>query len=370
MAGWALRASARDVLLTLAAICALRGVARAGDVDVARRLFDDGVKLFQRGDYEGARRLFKQAETEHHAARIVYNLALAEERLGHPQAAVDAYESYLAEVGDQDELAPAAAVAVAQLKTRSTRLRIESKPAGARVFVDGTPLPEPAPTTYLVPPGRHVVVAHGDAWRAERDVEAKGTGDVLPVSVEPAREAEPSAGAATAPASSPPPSVREEVSDGLVWGASFAIAPYYLFGVANASASNARDARAVVAGPVLEVGHAIDERFLFLARGFAALGPDGKPTYAYMGGPGIAVRVARPLWVSATFLGGRLETEAHGVRYGTDLVFGAMAEVSVVVARTRSGEWLASAQPGALLTELRNDNTLLFVALAFGYRAF
>jgi outer membrane protein assembly factor BamD (BamD/ComL family) len=50
--------------------------ARAGDVDLARAIFAEGVKLYQRDDYEGARRLFKKAEAEHHAAPIVYNIGL------------------------------------------------------------------------------------------------------------------------------------------------------------------------------------------------------------------------------------------------------------------------------------------------------
>jgi len=87
------------------------------------------VKLYQQGDYEGARRLFKQADAEHHAPAIVYNLALAEEKLRHPQAAVDAYEAYVGEVGEQGELSSSAAVAIAQIKTRPTTLRIATKPA-------------------------------------------------------------------------------------------------------------------------------------------------------------------------------------------------------------------------------------------------
>src|SRR5687768_10008336 len=98
MARRTLRTSARDLFLIVALLLSLVRDAHAGDVDAARKLFADGVKLYQQGDYEGARRLFKQAEAEHHAPAIVYNLALAEEKLRHPQAAVDAYEAYVAEV--------------------------------------------------------------------------------------------------------------------------------------------------------------------------------------------------------------------------------------------------------------------------------
>src|SRR6185295_9464869 len=123
------------------------------------KAFAEAVKLYQAGDYEGARRLLRDADKEHHSPAIVYNLALAEEKLGHVQAAVDAYEAYVAEVGDQGALSSPAAIAIAQLKSRSTRLRIETTPPGARVIVDGTVLRETSPTSYLVPAGHHVVVA-------------------------------------------------------------------------------------------------------------------------------------------------------------------------------------------------------------------
>ena len=123
--------------------------ARADDLEAARRDFVEGVRLYQRGDYEGARRLFKRADTEHHAPSIVYNLAVAEERALRPQAAVDTYEAYLAEAGESGEFSGAAAVAIAQIKARSTRLRIDTVPSGVRVFVDGAPLVDASPATFL-----------------------------------------------------------------------------------------------------------------------------------------------------------------------------------------------------------------------------
>ena len=78
--------------------------ARADDVELARKHFADGVKRYRDGDYEGARALFKQADAAHHAPAIVYNLAVAEEHLAHPHAAVQAYEAYVAETGGQGDL--------------------------------------------------------------------------------------------------------------------------------------------------------------------------------------------------------------------------------------------------------------------------
>lgn len=353
------------------------------------------MRLFQKGDYAGARRLFKQADAAHHAPQTLYNIGLAEERLSHPQAAVDAYEAYVAEVGDKGDLTPAAAIAIAQIKSRSTRLRIDTKPSGARVFVDGTALAEPSPTTYLVPAGHHVVVAQGDSWRGEVDLEVSGTGDVLPVVVkaQPAdvpRAAEPTtpppvvppppppnaagpAASATDPGGAPiaPPSASTApaVPNGFVWGAAFALAPYHMLG-AEPGQPNTRPSTQVVAGAILEAGHAVTDRFEFVGRGFVALGPDDAPSYAVMGGPGISLRVGSSLWLGATFIGGRMETRSHGQRYGTGWVFGAMSEITLVITSTESGQWAVGAQPGLLLTDNAPDNTAFFFPLTFGYRAY
>jgi hypothetical protein len=390
MARRTLRASSRDVLLIVALVLASARVAHAGDVEAARKIFADGVKLYQQGDYEGARRLFKQADAEHHAPAIVYNLALAEEKLRHPQAAIDAYEAYVAEVGDQGDLSSSATVAIAQLKARSTKLRVETKPPGARVFVDGAPLADPAPVTVLVFAGTHVVVAQGEGWRGEQDVKVEGKGDALAITIaqsapEPAAKVDPAASSTSAPPPSgdrppepPPAPPKHGEPDDLIWGAGFAIVPAYLFGVDTRereasevpNVKNARDASSIFAGPLLEIGIALSPEFIFLARGLVGIGPDAKPSYAYMGGPGVSFRPISRLWLGATFLGGRFETRAFNADYGTDLVFGSMLEVSYAVLRKTNGEWIAGFQPAFLLTRRDNDNTTIFFPMTFGYRAY
>ena len=171
-------------MVLAALVSSVASDARADDVEAARKDFAEGVRLYQRGDYEGARRLFKKADTEHHAAPVLYNLARTEERLLRAQAAVDAYEAYVGDAGEGGEFTGAAVVAITQIKARSTRLRIETRPTGARIFVDGFPLSESSPTTFLVSAGHHVVVAQGEAFRAERDVEVTGNGDSLSVTLE------------------------------------------------------------------------------------------------------------------------------------------------------------------------------------------
>lgn len=377
-------------MVLAALVSSVASDARADDVEAARKDFAEGVRLYQRGDYEGARRLFKKADTEHHAAPVLYNLARTEERLLRAQAAVDAYEAYVGEAGEAGEFTGAAVVAITQIKARSTRLRIETRPTGARIFVDGFPLSESSPTTFLVSAGHHVVVAQGEVFRAERDVEVTGNGDSLSVTLEaplsdasaplsppdthdadsspPTPPTPPSPPVATAvadPPSLPPPAA----PDGFVWGAAFALAPYHLIGAAS-SLPNSESKTQVMAGAILEAGHAVTDRFEFLARGFVALGPDGKPSYAIMGGPGLSLRIGTSAWLGATFLVGQIETVAEGKRYGTDVVFGTMLEATFVILPTSAGQWTVGIQPGLLLTNKPPDNTTFFFPLSFGYRAY
>jgi len=347
--------------------------AQAGDdITKARQRFEDGIHRYEQGDWEAAKKLFREAEAEHHAAAIVYNIGLAEEKSGRPQAAIDAYESYLTEMGEKGELSASAATAIVQIKARTTRLRIDTKPAGGRLFVDGVPLTEPAPTQLLVFGGHHVIIAQGEGWRVERDIDAKGAGDLVPIMLE-ASEAIPVTVPPLPPAERPPFSPvqpGDAAPDGFVWGASFMMVPSYLLGVTTPGADNGRSALSIVAGPQVELGLALTDRFELLLRGFAGIGPDAKPSYAFFGGPGLTFKAFSSLWLGGTFIGGRLETKAHGARYGTDLVFGAMLEVGLVVLKKSSGEWIATLQPSFLLTEMRQDNTTFFFPFGFGYRAF
>ena len=91
-----------------------------------------------------------------------------------------------------------------------------------------------------------------------------------------------------------------------------------------------------------------------------------------MGGPGISIRVGSSVWLGATFIGGQLETRArvHDVPYGTDLVFGVMAEASLEIVGTKAGQWTVGTHPGFLLTGEETHNTAFFVPITFGFRAY
>jgi hypothetical protein len=89
-----------------------------------------------------------------------------------------------------------------------------------------------------------------------------------------------------------------------------------------------------------------------------------------MVGPGLSYRAAERLWLGLTFVGGQLETKADRVVYSTDLVFGSMVEVGLVLLSTPHGQWCSGIQPGLLLTDEPTHNTAYFLPLTFGYRSF
>ncbi len=338
------------------------------NVDDARKQFVEGVQRFQEGDFEGARAAFGRAEAEHHSAVIVYNLARAEERLGHPQAAVEDYEAYLAEGGDAAEYGPAAALAIAQIKGRSPRVRIETNPPGTRIFVDGTPITERSPTTLLVPVGHHHVVVEGDGWRGEADLDAVETTRIESVTI--ARPPLPPK--VEVPLPPPVKPAAPWAPDDFVMGVHFLLVPYH-FGHASGK-TNSTDGLA--AGGMLDLGYALTDKTEIFFRALGAVGSEGKPLTS-IGAVGVAfsVRVLPFLWLGAGFLGGRgmihqvLQDDNQTYRYDTDYVFSPQIEVSYAVLTTRYGQWMFSMLPSYFVAGPL-DNSTLYVPFAFGLRGF
>lgn len=357
--------------------------ARADDAtDSARAHFSEGVTRFEAGDYEGARALFLRADSEHHAPVIVYNVARSEERLDHPQAAVDAYDSYLREAGDSGEFATAAALAMAQIRARSPRLRIETTPPGANIFVDAAEAPEKSPTSMLVTIGHHHVVAEGDGWHGEAEVDATDPSKGANVAI--ARSPVNTAVSATpAPSSSPPhlapapESVPTPGPHGLVVSGSFSIVAYHMFSKRGQADTTTGVAPALIA----DVGYAITPRVEIFLRVLGGLGSEGTPVTLVEGlGPGFSYRLLPALWVGAWCLGGRIETsytpsvtlpgEASGIKYfETGWVFAPEAEVSLSILQTEYGQWMLSVSPSYYFASPQ-DNGAFFVPMSFGLRTF
>jgi hypothetical protein len=377
----------RGAVAVVVAFGLLTRVAFADDLADARGHFADGVRRFGDGDFEGARRLFLQAEREHHAPVIIYNLARAEERLGHAQAAVDAYEHYLAEAGPKAEYAEAAAIAVADLRARSSRVRIESKPAGARVFVDGSPLVDPTPTTILLPAGLHHVVVEGDTWRASSDLEAEagkdekvtleGPNTPPPPPVEPPHPPPPR-DQPIEPPKHPGPS-------GFVFGGTFDVAPFVFFKAVKPTSfmesngntySNAGTEWGFYATIGAEAGYAFAPRAEILIRGFWGIGSScGQllDSHILVGGPAVSYRLSHAVWIGASMLGGNGATCRGGqssvANYNTGLVLSPGLDLAIAVVTNAKAQWIITASVLNFFADAKN-NIMLYAPIGFGVRFF
>jgi hypothetical protein len=378
------KSRARAVFLFVVCGAAYSQVARADDAtDSARAHFSEGVTRFEAGDYEGARALFLRADSEHHAPVIVYNVARSEERLDHPQAAMDAYDSYLREAGDSGEFATAAALAMAQIRARSPRLRIETTPPGANIFVDAVEAPEKSPTSMLVTIGHHHVVAEGDGWHAEAEVDATdpSKGATITIARNPMNQAvlSPSTNSPALPTHLAPAPETVPISGphGLVVGGSFSIVAYHFFSKRGQADTTTGVAPALIA----DVGYAITPRVEIFLRVLGGIGSEGTPVTLVEGlGPGFSYRLLPALWIGAWCLGGRIESsyapatplpgESPGEKYfETGWVFAPELEASLSILQTDYGQWMLSVSPSYYFASPQ-DNGAFFVPMSFGLRTF
>ena len=90
-------------LATLAALCgvlALVAGPAAAQTDEARTQFEQGIALYDEGKYDQAAIAFQRAFELKPSYKILYNIAQAQNQLGHYAAALEAFARYLAEGGD------------------------------------------------------------------------------------------------------------------------------------------------------------------------------------------------------------------------------------------------------------------------------
>jgi hypothetical protein len=347
------------------------------DVEAAKPLFAEGVVRFQKGDFEAARRYFEDANKAHHSPVIDYNLALTEERLGHLQAAVEGYEHYLTEAGDSGEFAQPAAVAVAQIKARAGRISVQTDPPGCRVFINGIPMRERTPTTVLVPPGEHLVVAEGDIGRDRQPVPGGyRMNAVVSLTAGQIQEVTLNQGD-TAPKVSVGSAAKTDL-EGLVWGGQFQVVPYGFFA---RNQPNAEGATGIFVGAALDAGFAFTSRAVIGLRAYGSVGSECKKVFdSHIAsvGPMLAVRVYDSLWLGAGLYGGngetcRLKTE-NGKNvteeFSTDIVFSPVFDISYAVTSRHYGQWLVSLGVGYFFATPSNDNRLIYAPAGFGPRFF
>lgn len=371
--------------------------ARADATSDARTHFAHGVKLFESGDFTGALQEFQTADKLHHSPAIRYNIGRTDEALGHAQAAVDAYQAYLAEAGDTGRFTAAAAAAIAQISKRCTHLRVTTNPPGARVFADGLQLSAHSPTTVLLLAGHHRIEIDLDGWTDAREYDAAGSGAsdsmkfTRPAKPKPAPPAPAPAKPAPAPQPKPaapaPKAPTGPVLEGLMGEAALSIYGYRFVGTAQEkSGSSTTTANSqpggVAFGLSIEVGWALSHRTALLLRGFGGLGSSsGDLASLGAAGPAVTFRLNDSWWAGGGVLfgAGRANSDATSkspslasasdsqITVRTDLAVGPMLELSYALADNPAGQWLVSIMPSTLFTTLGKQSTI-FLPLVIGHR--
>ncbi len=124
--------------------------------DRARDLFEQAVAAFDTGRYEEALEGFRRSFVLRPAPLVLYNIAVAERRLGHDLQAVRHLREYLAEAGEDDPRRGVIVGELEELERRLAQVSIEVDPPGAEIRVDGRSVgvaPLPAPVVLV--PGSH-----------------------------------------------------------------------------------------------------------------------------------------------------------------------------------------------------------------------
>lgn len=194
-----MRHVARLTVLT-AALVSFVASAAAGE-DQARAQFEQGISLYEEGKFDQAAVAFQRAYELKPSYKILYNIAQAQNQLGHYAAALQAYVSYLAEGADAvtDEREREVKAEIARLNRLVGMLVIETDVEEATIFVDGRregSLPLAGPV--IVDLGEHELVAKCDGAEIHRErvtvaggqrvvvrIEGAAPGDVDPDRLEP-----------------------------------------------------------------------------------------------------------------------------------------------------------------------------------------
>jgi hypothetical protein len=123
----------------------------------AKTRFEEGLKRYESGDFEGARVAFQQAYAVLHAVDILYNLALSELRSNRPVEALHHLQEYVKDKRVTEEERAKASKYLAEAHSKTGHVFVEA-PNGAIVMMDDQALDKKAPIKdpVDVTSGKHV----------------------------------------------------------------------------------------------------------------------------------------------------------------------------------------------------------------------
>ncbi|MCK9462928.1 MAG: hypothetical protein M0R80_25175, partial [Proteobacteria bacterium] len=197
--------------LAVALALSAGGLGAAADPESdARAAFQDGVKSFDAGRYQEAVDAFREADRLSPSWRIFYNIGQCEAALKRYGDALDAFDKYLAEGGDEipSEREAEVLAEVARLRLKVGTVEV-SGPPGIAVVIDGndrgvTPIDAGIRVTGGAP--HRLKLVRGEAVLLEREFKV-GNGQQITVEApgESSGESEASEEPAVAPADEPAP---------------------------------------------------------------------------------------------------------------------------------------------------------------------
>jgi hypothetical protein len=253
-----MRRAVRLALLTVA-LFVVAPRARAADEGAerdAQARFEEGLQRAKGGDFDAARISFTQAYAVLRRPRILWNLALSEEKTGHTLDALAHFKSVARDPSASDADRSGAQTHVATLYGQTGHIEVRA-PVGAPIGIDGGPVVGTTPLSEVldVAPGRHVVEARLAQGSSAVVVEA-AAGEVAvasfmppPPALAPASAPAPTPAPALAPASAPEPASAGTARIIVVAAAGGVAVAAAVFGVyfgvtSNSNASTAQGLRA------------------------------------------------------------------------------------------------------------------------------
>ena len=196
-----------SLIAVAAAIAALATTAparadEAADRRAAKALLDEGVALYDQGDYNAALDLFARGYQIYPSATLLMNMGPTFVQLGRGAEAANAYQAFLDDASTTGPRASEIRSSLAILDTTLGKVVVVAPPAMEIQFGDGPWQPAPRAHLVRVPPGTYVVRARQDG--RTRDLTGRiGAGETQ--TVEPHLPEPEAVAAAPAPPAPAPP---------------------------------------------------------------------------------------------------------------------------------------------------------------------
>jgi len=144
--------------------------ASAADIEEAKRHFQQGVALYNDGNFNGALAEFEAAYRVRSSPGVLYNIGLSQKALFRYAESVDTLERYLREETKlTGERRAEVTQLIAEMRALLADVTLTIAPAGATVMVDGrTAGTAPIVAPMRIAAGNHVLEVHAEGYRSQR----------------------------------------------------------------------------------------------------------------------------------------------------------------------------------------------------------